>query len=180
ITCDAHKWLAVPMGCGMFFCRHADTVAQAFRTQTTYMPGVQSGGASDPLATSIQWSRRFIGLKLFMALAEQGEAGYAAMIDRQVELGELLRELLNRSGWRVMNETPLPLVCFTRDGLDIPKLLSAMRERQTAWMSSAEIRGTPVIRACITSFRTTRDDIRWVVDEITKLAISESVVRSAH
>jgi glutamate/tyrosine decarboxylase-like PLP-dependent enzyme len=24
ITCDAHKWLSVPMACGMFFCRHPD------------------------------------------------------------------------------------------------------------------------------------------------------------
>ena len=25
ITCDAHKWLSVSMGCGMFFCRHPET-----------------------------------------------------------------------------------------------------------------------------------------------------------
>ena len=28
ITCDAHKWLSVSMACGMFFCRHPDTVAR--------------------------------------------------------------------------------------------------------------------------------------------------------
>ena len=31
ITCDAHKWFSVPMGCGMFFCRHPERVAEAFR-----------------------------------------------------------------------------------------------------------------------------------------------------
>jgi glutamate/tyrosine decarboxylase-like PLP-dependent enzyme len=35
ITCDAHKWLSVPMGAGMFFCRHAGSVAQAFRADVT-------------------------------------------------------------------------------------------------------------------------------------------------
>ena len=31
ITCDAHKWFSVPMGAGMFFCRHPERVAEAFR-----------------------------------------------------------------------------------------------------------------------------------------------------
>ena len=43
ITCDAHKWLSVPMGCGMFFCRHRESVAQAFRSDVTYMPGKTAG-----------------------------------------------------------------------------------------------------------------------------------------
>ena len=38
ITCDAHKWFSVPMGAGMFFCRHPDVVGEAFRAQTAYMP----------------------------------------------------------------------------------------------------------------------------------------------
>jgi len=39
ITWDAHKWLSVPMGAGLFFCRHADAVQQAFAlTTTSYMP----------------------------------------------------------------------------------------------------------------------------------------------
>ena len=70
ITCDAHKWFSVPMGAGMFFCRHADAVAEAFHAETTYMPGKTAGPALDPYTTSVQWSRRFIGLKLFLALAQ--------------------------------------------------------------------------------------------------------------
>ncbi len=38
ITCDAHKWFSVSMGCGMFFCRHRESVAQAFRAEVSYMP----------------------------------------------------------------------------------------------------------------------------------------------
>jgi aromatic-L-amino-acid decarboxylase len=72
ITCDAHKWLSVSMGCGMFFCRHPDTVAEAFRADVSYMPGKPVGPAFDPYTTSAQWSRRFIGLKLFLALAHHG------------------------------------------------------------------------------------------------------------
>ncbi len=44
ITCDAHKWLSVPMGCGMFFTRHRESVAQAFRSDVTYMPSKVPAG----------------------------------------------------------------------------------------------------------------------------------------
>ena len=178
ITCDAHKWFSVSMGCGMFFCRHRESVAQAFRAEVSYMPGKPVGVAEDasqtfdPFTTSAQWSRRFIGLKLFMTLAQLGEAGYAEMIEHQTRMGQVLREALVASGWRIVNSTPLPLVCFTREALAPGKLLAALRERQIAWMSEAQLGGVPVMRACITSFRTTEADIEWVVGEMNR-AVSE-------
>src|SRR5438309_321596 len=171
ITCDAHKWFSVPMAAGMFFCRHPDTVAEAFRAETSYMPGKTAGPVVDPYTTSVQWSRRFIGLKLFLALAHHGESGYVEMIEHQARMGGVLRESLERAGWRVVNSTPLPLVCFTRDGLDTGKFLAALYQRQIAWMSEGRLGGGagPVLRACITSFRTTESDIEWVGREMDRI-----------
>jgi aromatic-L-amino-acid decarboxylase len=169
ITCDAHKWLSVSMGCGMFFCRHPDTVAEAFRADVSYMPGKPVGPAFDPYTTSAQWSRRFIGLKLFLALAHHSEAGYVEMIEHQTRMGDVLREALRSSGWRIVNSTPLPLVCFARDGVVPATFLAALHKRQIAWMSEARLGGIPVVRACITSFKTTERHIRWVVDEMNRL-----------
>jgi aromatic-L-amino-acid decarboxylase len=170
ITCDAHKWFSVSMGAGMFFCRHREAVAEAFRSEVSYMPGGSlAEDTFNPFTNSAQWSRRFIGLKLFLTLAERGEVGYAAMIDHQSHMGELLREQLLATGWRILNSTPLPLVCFTRDGLVPSELLALLRERQVAWMSEAQIGEVPVIRACITSFRTTVEDIEAVVGEMNRL-----------
>jgi len=173
VTCDAHKWFSVPMGCGMFFCRHRDSVAQAFRSDVTYMPAKLTSDDAhatfNPLEHSPQWSRRFIGLKLFMALAERGEEGYAGMIHHQARMGDVLRERLLGSGWRIVNSTPLPVVCFTRDGVDPGKLLADMRERQIAWMSDAQIGNVHALRACISSFKTTEREINWVVDQMNSL-----------
>jgi glutamate/tyrosine decarboxylase-like PLP-dependent enzyme len=170
ITCDAHKWFSVPMGAGMFFCRHPEAVDEAFRAETTYMPGKTAGPVRDPFTTTVQWSRRFIGLKLFLALAQHGESGYVEMIEHQARMGDVLRESLKRAGWRVVNSTPLPLVCFTRDGLVTTAFLAALYERQIAWMSEVRIGdGAPVLRACVTSFRTTALDIEWVVGEMSRL-----------
>jgi aromatic-L-amino-acid decarboxylase len=168
ITCDAHKWFSVPMGAGMFFCRHPDAVHEAFRAETSYMPGKTAGPALDPYTTSVQWSRRFIGLKLFLALAVHGESGYVEMIDHQARMGDVLRGSLERAGWQVVNSTPLPVVCFTREGLVTAPFLAALYERQIAWMSEVRLSdAAPVLRACITSFRTTESDIEWVVREMS-------------
>jgi len=170
ITCDAHKWFSVPMGAGMFFCRHPDAVGEAFRVEASYMPGKTAGSVLDPYTTSVQWSRRFIGLKLFLALAQHGESGYVEIIEHEARMGDVLRESLRRAGWRVVNTTPLPVVCFTRDGLVTAKFLAALYGRQIAWMSEVRLGdGAPVLRACITSFRTTESDIDWVVREMGRL-----------
>lgn len=171
ITCDAHKWFSVPVGAGMFFCRHARIVREAFRAQTAYMPPASGDASPDPYVTSVQWSRRFIGLKLFLALAERGEAGYTAMIEHQVRMGRRLRDALARSGWTIVNDSPLPLVCFTREGLVVEAFLQELYRRQIAWMSGVRIRDEFVVRACVTSFRTTPADIDQVVTEMTRIAL---------
>jgi glutamate/tyrosine decarboxylase-like PLP-dependent enzyme len=179
ITCDAHKWLSVPMGCGMFFSRHREAVAQAFRSDVTYMPSKAPAGEADtfnPLTHSAQWSRRFIGLKLFMALAQFGEAGYAQMLEHQARMADVLREQLIATGWQICNSTPLPVVCFTREGLNPASLVADLRERQIAWMSDAHVHGVDVVRAAITSFRTTEQEITWVVRQMNSL-ISQSRAR---
>lgn len=170
ITCDAHKWFSVPMGAGMFFCRHADAVSRAFDSEAALMPG-KTGSVVDSYTSTVQWSRRFIGLKLFLSLAERGESGYIEMIEHQARMGDFLRHSLQQRGWRIVNKTPLPLVCFTRDGLVTSHFLSALHERQIAWMSEVRLDGgDPVLRACITSFRTTEHDIEWVVDEMSRIS----------
>ncbi|HEY2592234.1 MAG TPA: aminotransferase class V-fold PLP-dependent enzyme, partial [Steroidobacteraceae bacterium] len=65
ITIDAHKWFATTMGAGMFVTRHASVPSSAFHVSTTFMPSEIE--AVDPYITTAQWSRRFIGLKLFLS-----------------------------------------------------------------------------------------------------------------
>jgi glutamate/tyrosine decarboxylase-like PLP-dependent enzyme len=169
ITCDAHKWFSVPMGAGMFFCRHAEAVAQTFGGETPFMPS-NTSEAADPYAVTAQWSRRFIGLKLFVSLAHRSEDGYVSMIEHQTQMGDVLRDSLRRGGWRIVNSTPLPVVCFTRDGLNTSDFVAKVLQRQIAWIADVRLAGgPPVLRACITSFRTSEKDVQWAVDEMTKL-----------
>jgi glutamate/tyrosine decarboxylase-like PLP-dependent enzyme len=165
------------MGAGMFFCRHPGAVRDAFRAHTGYMPQATAGAIDDPYATSLQWSRRFIGLKLFVALAQRGERGYIETIEHQARMGRLLRDSLARAGWAIVNRTPLPLVCFTRSGLAVSRFVADLCERQIAWMSEVRLGDSPpVVRACVTSLRTREEDIDYVVREMTRLALRDSEV----
>lgn len=163
VTWDAHKWLSVPMGAGMFFCRHRDAVATAFAVDPSYMPPSTSG-VSEPYVSGILWSRRFIGLKLFMALAELGEAGYQAAIEHQAQIADLIRERLLSAGWRLVNDTPLPVVCFTGPAIETGRVKAsevvAGVQAKGVWISEVRLSGRePSLRACVTSFRAESGDV---------------------
>ena len=93
ITFDAHKWMAVSMGAGIFLCRDKKTIQDTFQVDANYMPDLIPG-AMDLHKTSLQWSRRFIGLKVFFALAEMGVSGFQKQIDHQTSIGNILRKKL--------------------------------------------------------------------------------------
>jgi len=166
ITLDAHKWLAVPMGAGVILCRDGDLLGKTFGIETSYMPEGVAG--LDPYSNSAQWSRRFMGFKLFLSLAVLGRDGYAAMIERSVELAETLRDLLERDGWSVVNDPSLAVVCFVeeRSSLDPAVVVRRVVESGEAWISVARFGGRPVLRACITSHRTSEADLERLVDAL--------------
>lgn len=168
VTIDAHKWLSVPMGAGMFLCRENAWLAETFRVATAYMPPTPEGIA-DPYVHSIQWSRRLIGLKLFLTLAVAGREGYAAVIEEQARLGDALRTKLIAAGWRVVNATPLPVVCFQHPALSPGAhgaLVEELQRRGRAWISATRLRGEPALRACITSYLTMQADLDILLEEL--------------
>jgi glutamate/tyrosine decarboxylase-like PLP-dependent enzyme len=174
VTWDAHKWLSVPMGAGMFFCRHPEAVKRAFAISTSYMPRETGDQTVDQYAATAQWSRRLIGLKVFMALAELGMDGYGELIEHQAALGDLLRIRLREAGWLIRNETPLPVVCFSHPdiqsgGLTTGKILETIYARGRVWISDVILGGQErVLRACITSFRSNESDIECLIEELER------------
>ena len=168
ITFDAHKWLSVPMGAGIFLTRHRDILDRAFRITTEYMPREAEGmEITDPYTHSMQWSRRFIGLKVFLTLAVAGWDGYAAAIRHQAAMGDLLRRELRDNGWEIVNPTELPVVCFRDPTVDADAIARHVVASGKAWLSTIRAPGGgPVLRACITNYRTGPDEIRVLVGNL--------------
>ncbi len=177
ITFDAHKWLNVPMAAGLFLTRHPEVLAQAFRITAAYIPKDTHGlEVIDPYTHSIQWSRRFIGLKVYLALAVAGWEGYRRAILHQTAMGELLRQELEAEGWEVANRTPLPVVCFVdgsspagRSEAFIEAVAQEVASGGENWISVTRLDEVqPVLRACITSYRTKPADLEWLLRDLRR------------
>jgi len=167
VTWDAHKWMSVAMGAGMFFCRHSEAARRAFALSAAYMPPPQDEAVVDPYVTTVQWSRRHIGLKVFMAMAELGLEGYGRMVEGQARMGDYLRRRLRETGWSLANETSLPVVCFHRDGVDVIQLLGRIQREGKVWISSLALPAGPtVLRACVTSYHTSEADVEALLDAL--------------
>jgi glutamate/tyrosine decarboxylase-like PLP-dependent enzyme len=174
VTIDAHKWFFVPFGAGMFFCRHRDVTEKTFRVRADYMPKPHED-TYDPYHTSLQWTRRFMGLKLFMTLAEKGEAGFGQLLDEQMELGQYFRQRLADSGWKLVNPTELPVFCFTHPTLEEgritpDRILQRLYAEGNIWISAVTLKGgQKAFRACLTNYNTTAGDLDLVVTELDRL-----------
>jgi glutamate/tyrosine decarboxylase-like PLP-dependent enzyme len=172
ITFDAHKWLSVPMAAGIYLTRHPEILARTCGYAADYMPRDAAGlDVTDPYSHSLQWSRRFTGLKVFLSLAVAGWEGYETAIRHQVAMGELLRGELASSGWETVNETRLPVVCFvdagSSEGRSARYLEEVAREvviSGRAWISTARLGPErTALRACITNYRTQAADVQALV-----------------
>jgi aromatic-L-amino-acid/L-tryptophan decarboxylase len=176
---DAHKWLSVPMGAGMFFCRRAEVLRRIFGVDAAYVPKKLDEG-DDLYLMSLQWSRRFIGLKVFLTLATVGRDGVAAKIERQLGVADYFRSRLTSAGWTVVNSSPLPIVCFAHPTLDSAESLADIARQIVssgrAWISTAALPEGPVLRACITHDDTTPADIDILCEELER-ALSNSSYR---
>lgn len=170
IALDPHKWLSVPMGCGMYISPHRGYLRKTFDVEgISYMPlTTRDSESTEPYWQSLQWSRRFMGLKLFMTLAVHGKTGYEAVLRHQINMGNKLREKLLSASWVIENHTPLPIICFTDSRLkamDIEMLVNSVVHTGRAFITSTELSLGPkkVMRAGIPNFITQEEHLDELV-----------------
>jgi glutamate/tyrosine decarboxylase-like PLP-dependent enzyme len=170
ITFDAHKWLSVPMSAGIFITKHPDILEKTFRIKADYMPkDAGSMDIQDPFGHSIQWSRRFTGLKVYMSLLMYGWEGWSELVENQIKKGQYLKDKLSESNWKIFNDTPLPVVCFGKESFEKDDKLAgiiAQKVVQTrkAWISVYRINELNTLRACVTNYRTSEKDLDELVN----------------
>jgi glutamate/tyrosine decarboxylase-like PLP-dependent enzyme len=170
VTIDAHKWFAATMGCGMFITKHPSLLSSAFQVSTSYMPS--NIPCVDPYVTSLQWSRRFLGLRLFLSLAAVGWSGYGEHVERAIALIELLKERLVARGWAIANRSSLGVLCIAPPlGAEGARaIVDQVLASGHAWVSTTIFEGREVIRACVTHGQTTPLDIDMLVNTLQAAA----------
>ncbi|MBL4855129.1 MAG: hypothetical protein JKY25_12945 [Robiginitomaculum sp.] len=165
VTIDAHKWLSVPMGAGIIALRDPTYAANVFSVKTSYMP---EGDGQDFYITTNQWSRRFLGLRLWMMLRVIGEVGYREMFDQHFALAAYMRAQLPKYGWTVRNTSTLPVIVFddTKYGIASQAIADEVERRGKVWLGRVEFEGRSVLRICTTSFLSTQEDVDLLMSEL--------------
>jgi glutamate/tyrosine decarboxylase-like PLP-dependent enzyme len=163
ITIDAHKWLATTMGCAIFLTTRGELLSEAFHASTSFMPSSISG--VDPYLNSVQWSRRFLGLRLFLALAAAGWEGLGAHVERGVEVIERIKEGLLALGWSIANDSPLAVLDAIppADLGDVRALVRRVVASGQAWVAPTLFEGRDVVRICATNGETKMEDVNALI-----------------
>jgi glutamate/tyrosine decarboxylase-like PLP-dependent enzyme len=163
ITIDAHKWFATTMGCAIFITRHGHLLSEAFHASTSFMPSSVSD--VDPYLNSVQWSRRFLGLRLFLALATAGWEGLGAHVERSVKVVDLVKERLVRLGWTVANDSALAVLDVVPPAElgDVRDLVRRVVASGRAWVAPTTVEGRDVVRICVTHGETTMEDVNILI-----------------
>ncbi len=168
VTIDAHKWFSTTMGCGMFITPHSSALSSTFHVSAEFMPSNLEG--VDPYTTSIQWSRRFVGLRLFLSLAAVGWKGFGRHVEYAAKMAEFLCEQLRVREWSIANSSFLAVICATppEGSLALERFPEYLSEAGNAWISVATFEGRKVVRACISNALTSKADIEILVQSLDR------------
>lgn len=184
ITFDPHKWMFVPFACGAVLVRNGGRVLRdAFDITPEYL-NEDRGGADvefDFFRYGQMGTRRFSSLKLWMALKFMGRAGYAAVIERQIELTQYLAERLEELSdfqrvspvetavccFRFLPASVIKADCAVQDRLQ-QRLQQAIERDGAAWITTTVLNGRRALRVNVNSFLTRRRHIDDLVDLLAR------------
>ncbi|MEX1078160.1 MAG: aminotransferase class V-fold PLP-dependent enzyme [Homoserinimonas sp.] len=174
ITIDAHKWFATTMGAGMFLTSRPDNLAAVFRVTASYMPDSDAG--EDLYTNSMQWSRRFVGLRLFLSLGAAGWQGYGEHVQHSVALIDRLTGKMQAGGWVQANDSALGVTCLVppEGHSAVQHYVDAVLDDGRFWVSKAVFEGNPVLRACVTNGRTDEAVIDDLADFLLSVAPAQA------
>lgn len=174
--CDGHKWLNVPYDSGYAFCAHPDIHATAMAYTAEYLTGQVAGreyGGGDFVPES---SRRARGFATWAALRSFGRSGVAELIERNCRLARHLADELSAvDGVEIPNDVVLNQVLISVGDTDLTNEVERMiQDEGQVWMGATTWRGRRLLRAAISNWSTTEDDI-----DVAVKAISGAIARAS-
>lgn len=206
VVLDPHKWLFIPFEAGCVLVKKPSFMSQTFAMDADYIhldnDRISKKEDIDFSDYGLQLSRGFRALKIWMSLKQYGVKKYARIIDQNIYLAQYLEEILSESNdFEIVAPMSLSVVCFRYVPRDLKMeksnddqrkiemylsklnlgILNAMRKDGRALLSSTLLDKKYVLRACIVNFRTTKQDIKDIVDIIRKLGeVEDQKIRNRY
>jgi aromatic-L-amino-acid/L-tryptophan decarboxylase len=179
LSLDPHKWLYQPLDCGCLLYRDVARARETF----TYTGDYAKQLSTDPVEgfaffeESIELSRRFRALKLWLSLRYHGLSAFRAAIQKDLDHAQRLAAAIQSSqDLELCGPVELSAVCFrhrkttesseeTRDQFNLA-LLKRIVARGRVYLSNAVLKGKFCLRVCIVNHLTKESDIDCVVPEV--------------
>jgi len=180
ISLDPHKWLYQPLDCGCLLYHDRLAARKTFTFTGDYAKSL----LESPIESfaffeeTLELSRRFRALKLWLSLRYHGIRAFRAQIQEDLNLAAHLAKRVELSDeLQLMAPVPLSAVCFRfvprtpvlterqLDHLNL-KILNLVQRGGRVFISNATIGGRFSLRACIVNHRSTPADVEAVTDEV--------------
>lgn len=178
LSLDPHKWLYQPVDCGCLLYRDPAAARAAFAHTGDYAKSLME----DPVEgfaffeESMELSRRFRALKLWLSLRYHGLDNFREAICNDLQNAQRLAQLIGKeSEIEMLAPVPLSAVCFryiAKPGTSVDmdalnqSILQRIVRRGKVFLSNASIQGKFALRACFVNHRTTPDDVSQIVSEV--------------
>ena len=183
VSLDPHKWLYQPLDCGCLLYRDVNAAHATFAHTGEYAKTL----TSDPVEgfaffeESLELSRRFRALRLWLSLRYHGLQAFRAAIQKDLDLAQrLAAAIVNHPDLELSAPVELSAVCFRyiKSGSRTDNernrhnaaILKRVVQRGRVYLSNATLRGKFCLRACIVNHRTTASDVDSVIPEVLTVA----------
>jgi len=169
-TIDAHKWLGVQKSCSVVLLRETGRLQAAFGHEERYM--LHEGDVANPVDHTLEYSRPFRSLRLWMAFRVYGAGQYRAWIEATLANARLLTDALRDSSeFELLHDPMLSTVCFRHvppqiDDVDEHnvKLAREMQRDGRVFLAPASVDSHACLRVCFVNFRTTTEEVSYALE----------------
>jgi len=188
VTIDPHKWFFQAYDIGALVVRRRTDLLATFSRSPEYY--ASSRPEDEPLnwyEYSIEGTRRFRALKLWMSWQHLGTRGLGGLIEHTDDLAAYLAEQLRTAeDFELACEPELSVVCFRHVPETVARRDPAMIDRYqaglqraleidgSAWVSVTTLHGATFLRAGLVNPYATPADVKVLLDALRRL--SEGVV----
>ena len=180
VALDPHKWMFVPVEAGFVLVRDGEAMRAAYSLVPPYIRTQGSSNAVMGLPWfseyGFQQSRAFRALKVWMTMKQFGLAGHRAAIAENVALARYLADRIRETPDLELVAYGLSIVCFRYVVSDVSdtdvvnrRLLERLQLGGEAFLTSTELAGRFVLRACIVNYHSTRADVDRMLDAVRRI-----------
>ncbi len=178
VVLDPHKGLFVPYGCGSLLVKEGELLRRAHVLTADYLqdaftPEVETNFAEH----SPELSRSFRGLMVWLPLKLYGVQAFRENLAEKLQLTQwLYQRMREEPGFECVVEPELTVMAFRyrpeRGNVDEfnRRLLEKIVKSEKLFLSSTLLHGSFVIRVCILSFRTHRQEVEEAFEIIRSFA----------